>query len=182
MTSAQSVRLKKAVDEALGPRYLRTTDRPDSENKGGTYFERQCWESLPNAPRAFTIGPTTQPHKRMVAPARSIKTTGELNEGDIMRKELCMVSMFIPSLLFTRLLSVKAATAVGMASFEEGPEQYKNMIRQQASLINAPRIGVKENFAFPVMQVNWAGGRKFGDGMFTSFCYPVLGNNLTHLL
>lgn len=76
----------------MGPRQLRGTDEPDSENKGGTHFERQGWEPLPKAPRAFTVGPTTQPHRMMVAPARSIKPDGELSLGEAMRKELCRVS------------------------------------------------------------------------------------------
>lgn len=52
-----------------------------------------------------------------------------------------------------------------MASFEQGPACVKEAVKEHAILNNIPRIGVKENYAFPTFQLNLAPAEKLGRGM-----------------
>jgi hypothetical protein len=51
-----------------------------------------------------------------------------------------------------------------MGSLSKGPEDAQEVLKLQSDLINAPRIGTDDNFAFPAMQFNVASGQKEGRG------------------
>ena len=50
-----------------------------------------------------------------------------------------------------------------MASLRAGPGETVHALEEQAKVINAPRLGVADNFAFPTMQLNIACNQGGGD-------------------
>jgi hypothetical protein len=55
-----------------------------------------------------------------------------------------------------------------MGSLRKGPADAWDVLELQADLINSPRLGVDENFAFPAMQFNVAAGQKEGKGSLST--------------
>lgn len=51
-----------------------------------------------------------------------------------------------------------------MDSLRYAPKELRESLEIQAEAINAPRIGTDDNFAYPTMQLNFAGGWKQGIG------------------
>ena len=60
------------------------------------------------------------------------------------------------------------ATAA-MAALREGPEDLIENLERHADLIDLPRIGTNDNFAFPNMQLNIAPASAAGSGILNNF-------------
>lgn len=56
-----------------------------------------------------------------------------------------------------------AATA-GMSGLSRGGKELVNVLEERSEYLNIPRVGIKENFAFPQVQLNVASAVEPEDG------------------
>lgn len=102
MSDMQVERIEEVGNEVFGARNERDEHKAVFSKKTGEYvggiaFERNEYaEPVQGSGRAYTIGPTAQPHANLVAPARSVKKrggdNGELNDSQKMRKHISEVA------------------------------------------------------------------------------------------
>jgi hypothetical protein len=95
-------RLKEVAAEVFGDRSTRDKSKAIFDKKtekyvGGIAFERNEYaEAVKGSGRAYTIGPTVQPHANLVAPTKHGKNRtgdqGKLDEGLTMRKHISEVN------------------------------------------------------------------------------------------
>jgi hypothetical protein len=101
ITDTQVERIEEVGNEVFGARNERDEHKAVFSKKTGKYiggiaFERNEYaEPVQGSGRAYTIGPTAQPHANLVAPARTVKNregdNGELNDSQKMRKHISEV-------------------------------------------------------------------------------------------
>jgi hypothetical protein len=74
---------------------------------------------------------------------------------------------------YTRTECCQAGAEIAAAAFEEAPPKVRERIKQIASLVNFPSIGVANNYAYATAQVNVASAKrpatKTGSGRKGSF-------------
>ncbi|TEB14402.1 hypothetical protein FA13DRAFT_1721558 [Coprinellus micaceus] len=102
-------------------------------------------EGVGDGKRCFTFGPTTQQSPHIVAPSRQLKVScQEQGPGEAQRvvKEALEVHTW------------NVITPLSVRSFEMGPEQVVQTIRDQTDLVGMPRLGSDNNCVFPAAQCN----------------------------
>ena len=164
--------MTKARDEALGPKSERSPQKPlkstmsDNIYTGGIQFERSD-QAEPVKPdtRCYTIGPSAQTQPNLVAPVRSGKIYGELDEDLMMCRHLCEVS--VHGLIYMDILIDylrQAGASCAMTSLRHGPPDAYWALQLQSDMINCPHIGTDDNFAFPTVQLNSSPAEQEGSG------------------
>ncbi|KAK7027642.1 hypothetical protein R3P38DRAFT_2939430 [Favolaschia claudopus] len=145
-----------ARDEFLGPRSLRTRTRAQKPRNdkgnvvqgpatGGIAYERtKICKSVQPPARCYTFGPSAETPRSIVAPVASAKMETETVEADAAgRRRLLM-----------------AAGAIADAAMREAPLHVQEHLKQIASLVNVPMIGVANNYAYATGQVNVATAKR----------------------
>ncbi|TEB23703.1 hypothetical protein FA13DRAFT_1797886 [Coprinellus micaceus] len=108
-------------------------------------------EGVGDGKRCFTFGPTTQQSPHIVAPSRQLKVScQEQGPGEAQRvvKE-----------------ALEVITPLSVRSFEMGPEQVVQTIRDQTDLVGMPRLGSDNNCVFPAAQCNIGVAQAAGEGV-----------------
>jgi hypothetical protein len=61
-------------------------------------------------------------------------------------------------------IPIQSFAACGMASFKKGPNVVTEQTRNHSDMVNIPRIGTDNNYAFPTIQYNIGCAEKYGSG------------------
>ncbi|KAF9455335.1 hypothetical protein BDZ94DRAFT_1327628 [Collybia nuda] len=136
--------LEKIQADILGDTTLISKDRPFKNNNGvyvgGTHFERNDWIHGVKGTRCYTIGPSHQHSKSVVSPNACGKVMDEImNDDHHLRHRL-----------------LKYGGILGMKSLEHFAPYLIPLLTRHAELTNMPRVGIKDNVAYPTMQLNMA--------------------------
>ncbi|KAG6818850.1 hypothetical protein H0H93_001053, partial [Arthromyces matolae] len=140
----------KARDAALGPAHLRTPSVTQQKNGtyiGGTAFQRTDRITRLKSGSCYTLSNSYERPRNKMSPCKDIKMQGaEVTEHQKMRQDL-----------------ISAVAPIAMASLREGSPEVYTQLEKHASLINTPRIGSDDNFAFPTSQLNIAPAGRAGE-------------------
>ncbi|KAJ7714586.1 hypothetical protein B0H16DRAFT_1807666 [Mycena metata] len=146
--------LRKAVEVAMGPKELITLGPPtrdaDGNWTGGLAMERgddRC-KPVKAGTRCYTWVNSYQNPRETWSPMALAKVNGAINDSNLMRKNLIL-----------------AAAPFGMIALNRGPPETIDIIRQHASMLNIPPLGVPGNFGYQTMQVNVAPAVTFESGV-----------------
>jgi hypothetical protein len=61
-----------------------------------------------------------------------------------------------------------------MTSLGYGPTEASKVLEMQADMINCPRIGTDDNFAYPTMQFNTSPAESADSGMYYSYSFYLV--------
>ncbi|KAJ6471549.1 hypothetical protein C8R45DRAFT_1104516 [Mycena sanguinolenta] len=159
-TPEMKQKLNHARDLILGPRADRYRTRPKTEMvdgkpvvTGGTAFERSSIaKSVKEPARSYTTSVSLEAPTSIMGPVAS----GKVRNG------------LIDPAVEHRAMLHEAVTPFAMGTTLQGPEHVQHAIRQRSELLNKPRIGGDENWAFSTEQLNLAAAREeskaFADG------------------
>ncbi|KAG6903766.1 hypothetical protein DXG01_015067, partial [Tephrocybe rancida] len=150
LTAHMAVQMMHARDNALGPRHLRTREKPKlnekGEKTGGVAFERCEHAKALNDTRCHTLAFSYEGPKKLVAPAAPGKMRGpELNATQVMRRDL-----------------LTAVVPIAMAAMNETVPSVYKALKSHAELANTPRMGTDDNFAYATAQLNIAPAQRAG--------------------
>jgi hypothetical protein len=65
---------------------------------------------------------------------------------------------------------MQAGAKCAITSLLYGPEDAAKTLKMQADMINCPRIGSDDNFAYPTMQLNTAPAESAKSGKLNTIC------------
>ena len=73
--------------------------------------------------------------------------------------------------------------SVAMTALPQGPPDFLRNLEMHAELIDLPRIGTDDNFAYPNMQLNISPVAPMGSGKLSGIyrCYQLTGNTDSRL-
>ncbi|KAJ7501342.1 hypothetical protein B0H11DRAFT_1908212 [Mycena galericulata] len=143
--------LRAAVDAAMGPTELITLAGPvrdkDGHWSGGLAMERgddRC-KPVKEGTRCYTIANSYQAPKEMWSPMALSKVNGSLDDGNVIRRNLIL-----------------AAAPFGMIGLQRGPPAVIDVIKNHASMLNIPPLGIPGNFGYQTCQINVAPAEPYG--------------------
>ncbi|KAG6835212.1 hypothetical protein H0H93_003887 [Arthromyces matolae] len=149
LTTQMTEAAMKARDYCLGPADLRSPSvhkRADGSYEGGTAFQRTDRITPLKHGSCYTLSTSYERPTNKTAPCKDIKMQGDLTEHQLMRQKL-----------------ISAVSPIAMAALREGSIEAYSQLEKHASLINSPRVGSNDNFAFPTSQLNIAPAQRAGN-------------------
>ncbi|KAJ7482747.1 hypothetical protein FB451DRAFT_1129741 [Mycena latifolia] len=156
-TTEMKTKLDEARDGVLGPRDERSRTRPahptdDAGNPvndslvGGSAYERSpIAKSVKPPARAFTCGPSLESPTSIMAPVASAKADASTGQ--------------LPAAVEHRTRLLEAIVPFAMGTMNQGPAEVVRMIHGRSELMNKPRIGAWDNWAYATKQLNLAPAR-----------------------
>ncbi|KAJ7938873.1 hypothetical protein B0H13DRAFT_1467210, partial [Mycena leptocephala] len=114
---------------------------------GGLAMERgddRC-KAVKEGTRCYTIANSYQSPREMWSPMAQSKVNGAIDAGNVIRRDLIL-----------------AAAPFGIIGLEQGPPEVVEVIRNHASMLNIPPLGLPGNFGYQTCQVNVAPAEPFG--------------------
>ncbi|KIM84095.1 hypothetical protein PILCRDRAFT_6400 [Piloderma croceum F 1598] len=135
--------IRRVIEKIVGDKDLCTLDKatPDADGvyTGGPQFERHKRAvHVMGAERAYTLGPSHERVPNCSAPHASGKMyEGEMDEHLNLQKNI-----------------IEMHATAAMAALRQGPVDLVENLERHAELIDMPRIGTDDNFAFLNMQLN----------------------------
>lgn len=169
-------------DHMLGPQSTRGPARPSlnrgtGQLEGGTAFERSGNAHPVASSRAYTIGLSYEKPTQLLAPAVGNKGSPSVEDGGGLRLRNEVMKVRLHLFLYTSPHSTnlnQAAMDLALHGCHVLPQEYRDRMEEQASLVNAPRMGTDDNACFFTAQVNLSNAVSADDGMHASASHIVL--------
>lgn len=168
LTNEEITQLDVVRDLFLGPADEITSEAPipnpdkQGELMGGTAFERCGQHAVKESGRCYSLTMSHQRPRALVGPTSSGKYYENLEEDncyslnlDIRGKvtEVRPIPIFEITLTFFKQINAHMAM---MALKIGAPNDYMQLLKEHADIVNLPRVGVDDNVAFPAVQANVA--------------------------
>ncbi|KAJ7892119.1 hypothetical protein B0H14DRAFT_2200228, partial [Mycena olivaceomarginata] len=119
----------------------------DGNWSGGILMERgddRC-KPVKEGTRCHTIANSYQAPRELWSPMAQSKVNGSFDAGNLLRKNLIL-----------------AAAPFGIIGLKNGPPNVVEVIKNHASMLNIPPLGLPDNFGYQTMQVNVAPAEPYG--------------------
>ncbi|KIM71800.1 hypothetical protein PILCRDRAFT_16717 [Piloderma croceum F 1598] len=161
-TKATQELIRQVIKKIVGKKELCTSEKAsqgiDGTYAGGLQFERHDRAvHVAGAECAYTLGPSHERVPNRSAPHASGKMyEGEMDDHLELQKDI-----------------IKMHASAAMTALRQGPPDLLQNLENHAELIDLPRIGTDDNFAYPNMQLNISpvaplGSRSVDGGLSTS--------------
>jgi hypothetical protein len=137
------------AEDIVGP------DGPNSEGFTAYELNEKCASSGKGG-RSYSLATTHQDFRDMEAPFKGRKTYGRpLDKHDQVTKDLLEVGVADTYMSDSNSVCFwKALATCSMRCFNKAPQSLKTPIQRRSAMLNLPRIGADENYAFPAFHLN----------------------------